>query len=379
MAELITVPEPNPAHPAASIRPRTRATFWALAAFYGLVAFEFFYMASPFALYLYGAYLPGLRALTAIPGAEWLAAFFLPHYVTATSSALVRVHEALGTGLFVLGLVGFAAAAGQVYTAKLARKGAVLGGIYRLVRHPQYAALTVSGVGMLLLWPRFLVLVMFVTMLFAYVGLARLEERECAAKFGAPYVAYCRRTGGFVPRPLEWLRYPLLYVVSLLAALGVAASVRSSSVRALAAIPTERSVYVAVTDTEPDTLARIVALSQADPRLSADLDGALGTAPSRLINYVLPADWYVPEIPMNRPVGVDCHHTPTAHDRERYRVVFTRASLGSSPDAMGREILLVAKSTHPLLEATVDLRQGRVVEIARVTEVAYPGVATPIL
>jgi hypothetical protein len=43
----------------------TRSAFWASAAFYGLIAFEFFYMFSPFAVYLYGVYGPGLKKRSA--------------------------------------------------------------------------------------------------------------------------------------------------------------------------------------------------------------------------------------------------------------------------------------------------------------------------
>ena len=41
-----------------------RRTFWAVSAFYLLIAFEFFYMATPFALYFYSVYGPGLNIST---------------------------------------------------------------------------------------------------------------------------------------------------------------------------------------------------------------------------------------------------------------------------------------------------------------------------
>jgi hypothetical protein len=68
---------------------------------------------------------------------------------------------------------------------KIRRRGAVTGGIYRLVRNPQYVGLAVMGLGTLLLWSRFLVLVAFVTMLVLYrllagwdaiLDLCRLED-----------------------------------------------------------------------------------------------------------------------------------------------------------------------------------------------------------
>lgn len=370
------MPQPASAQPPAPGPDRaTRASIYALALFYALVAFEFFYMATPFALYLYGAYLPALGTLSAIPGAQDLSSFFLPHYVTASSSVIVRWHEVAGIALFLAGLCAFALAAGQVYHAKLTRRGAVTGGIYRFIRHPQYAALAVGGLGLLLLWPRFLVLILFVTMLFAYAWLARVEERECERKFGNQYRVYLVQTGGFVPRKLEWLGKPALYGVALLAAIGAGTLLRAQTVSSLQALYVDRAAFVAVTDTAPETLDRVVRIVGSDPEIRT----RLGVENYRYINYVLPSAWYVPEIPMNPPAGVDCHNTPTTYDRERYRVVFTRADLGERHEAMGREIVTSARARSPMLEAEVDLRQGRVVGLEEPKAAAYQGVPVPVL
>ena len=66
-----------------------KRAFWAVATFYLLVAFEFFYMASPFALYFYSVYRPGLGFISATPALSWLSFFFLPHIVVETSSPLI--------------------------------------------------------------------------------------------------------------------------------------------------------------------------------------------------------------------------------------------------------------------------------------------------
>ena len=76
--------------------------------------------------------------------------------VSATD--LVNYAEVIGMTLFLGGLVGFFTGAFQVYRAKLRRIGMVEGGVYRYIRHPQYAALIIASLGLLLIWPRFLVL-----------------------------------------------------------------------------------------------------------------------------------------------------------------------------------------------------------------------------
>ncbi|MCC5906853.1 MAG: hypothetical protein JJU13_11630 [Balneolaceae bacterium] len=71
----------------------------------------------------------------------------------------------------------------RIYWNKLKKRGAVTDGIYRHIRHPQYLALMIASFGMVLIWPRYLVLFGFITVCFAYYFLARMEEKICEDKF----------------------------------------------------------------------------------------------------------------------------------------------------------------------------------------------------
>ena len=207
-------------------------------ALYVLIAFEFLYMASPFAAYFYGVYGLGLDWLQGFQTTRWLIRFFMPHLVEETTSFAIDAHEFVGGVLFLGGLAGFAAGAVQVYSAKLRRRGAVTGGLYRHIRHPQYLGLIVASIGMLLLWPRYLVVVATVTVIFVYIALARAEETVCVRRFPG-YAGYLKRTGMFVPgwfnpkfrllgghgaviRAVGWvLAYAVALTASLLLAIGV--------------------------------------------------------------------------------------------------------------------------------------------------------------
>lgn len=150
-------------------------------AFYVLIAFEFLYMASPFAAYFYGVYGLGLDWLRGSPTTSWLIQFFMPHLVEETTSLAIDFHETVGSLMLLAGLAAFAAGAVQVYSAKLRGRGAVTGGLYRHIRHPQYLALIVASIGMLLLWPRYLVVVATVTVIFVYVALVEAQRDTLAA------------------------------------------------------------------------------------------------------------------------------------------------------------------------------------------------------
>jgi methanethiol S-methyltransferase len=54
--------------------------------------------------------------------------------------------------------------------------------------------------GFLLQWPTLLTLAMFPILVFMYLRLARIEEREAQAEFGPAYERYMQQVPAFVPR-----------------------------------------------------------------------------------------------------------------------------------------------------------------------------------
>ena len=132
-----------------------------------VVALEIVIMISPFALFFYAVFNPVLLALDRFAATRWLTAFFLPHMVVSPDPALKAI-RVLGSVAFIVGAVAFLACAVQVYAGKLLRTGPATRGLYAAIRHPQYLALGVTGLGLAILWPRFLTLVLLAIMLFLY-------------------------------------------------------------------------------------------------------------------------------------------------------------------------------------------------------------------
>ena len=171
---------------------------WAVFLFYLAVALEVIVMITPFTVYFYSIYAPILNRLESNPLTAWLTAFFLPH-ISYTGDPILTALAYLGPTLFGVGLVIFFICASQVYSAKLLRRGVVSRGLYAWIRHPQYLGLGVAGLGLLLYWPRFIILVLYLTMLFVYYLLARNEEWRMEKKFGESYQNYKARIGMFLP------------------------------------------------------------------------------------------------------------------------------------------------------------------------------------
>ncbi len=169
---------------------------------YFVIAFEVLIMISPFAGFFYSVFNPVLLKLASHPSTRWLSAFYLPHMILPQDPFL-RFVRVMGSVLFVLGGVVFLVCATQIYSAKFRKKGTVLGGLYSLIRHPQYLALGIAGLGLTILWPRFLTVVLWLIMVLVYYFLARDEERRMLNDHEETYRAYREKTGMFLPRSIE--------------------------------------------------------------------------------------------------------------------------------------------------------------------------------
>ncbi|MEJ2690998.1 MAG: methyltransferase, partial [Deltaproteobacteria bacterium] len=119
------------------------------------------------------------------------------------------------------------------------KKGVVQISFYRKIRHPQYLFLAISGFGLLLYWPRFLILIFFVTMCYVYYFLARNEEGRMEKEQPQEYKKYLQSTPMFLPGEpggklfrflFGWLRpkwaalllsYAVVMALSLLVAFGL--------------------------------------------------------------------------------------------------------------------------------------------------------------
>ncbi len=164
---------------------------------YWLIMLEGILMASPFGILLYSFYDPFLAGARQSVLTAWVAAFFLPQSVYATNSSFIEFVRN-GEYLFYIGLAGFFVSAAPVYWAKLTRKGMVSGFIYAYIRHPQYLFFMLSAFGLLFIWPRMMMLVLFLIMSVFYFYLAKFEEGRMRAQY-PDYSAYMRRTAMFFP------------------------------------------------------------------------------------------------------------------------------------------------------------------------------------
>ncbi|PKO21274.1 MAG: hypothetical protein CVU38_15600 [Chloroflexi bacterium HGW-Chloroflexi-1] len=78
----------------------------------------------------------------------------------------------------------------------------ITAGPYALVRHPMYLAVITAGIGGLLLY-RTWAMLLFAVAMFGLTVRARREEETLAAEFGPAWEAYCQRAPAWLPHRIR--------------------------------------------------------------------------------------------------------------------------------------------------------------------------------
>lgn len=359
-----------------------KKTFWTLAVFYFLIGFEFFYMASPFAMYFYSIYGTGLDFIQDNAVLSWLSSLFLPHIVKETKSIMIDLLDELGAIIFISGFLAFCFGAVQVYYNKFTKKGAVTGGIYKIIRHPQYTAFAISGFGLLILWPRYIVLFIYIAMLIIYYFLAKAEEYECEKKFGQSYIDYKNKTNMFLPIKIKlfkgFIKIPIIgfkkviliistYLVLILISLGMAYGLQRASINSLYALYTEDSVYISLLKLDDATIGKLNNIALTNKEVQKKLMEEQNVTGTKFINYILPSDWYVHEILMSRVANMKReggHYYPSDYNKNLFRIVFTKTQLNKFTNNIeGKKILSKTVKRTPVIEVLIDLSKNEVIGI----------------
>jgi len=150
----------------------------------------------PLTIYLLSGWL-----LTRFPGVDWFShdAGHLPEMLFGwQANPHFGPFHILSFVLIGLGFWMISAAWRMLYQAQ--RNGTLAtSGPYSRVRHPQYVGFILVLTGFLVQWPTLLTLAMYPVLIWMYVRLARAEERETRATFGATFDAYAARAPAFLP------------------------------------------------------------------------------------------------------------------------------------------------------------------------------------
>jgi len=358
---------------------------------YTLIVLEILFMVSPFAAYYYSIYATPLNALQESSQTAWLTMYLLPHF-TYSDSVLANGLVLISWPLILLGAAIFVVGFGQIYWSKFTGKGAVELGLYRYIRHPQYLALALIGLGASLYWSRFIVVIAFVSMLCVYVFLARVEERICLDKFGESYREYMSRTGMFLPPRVEkrlsrlrfrlpqsaWLRGTLLisgFALVLAATIVAGQWLRSHVIDSLRIADGPARVTVFVAPASQQTSDAVVEILNR-----SDLPGSIA--------YVAPSSWRIPELGFTGTVSQHEHAGmcellhPTTHgnslsfDESRLTVLLASASTADI-NVQGLDRLTKALNIRPIEFVELDITTGALIDRRPAGKGQWGGIPVP--
>ncbi|MFZ5708471.1 MAG: methyltransferase family protein [Pseudomonadota bacterium] len=175
--------------------PRDWRSFGAFSAF--LVALFAEMYGFPLTIYLLSGWLQ-----SAYPGIDWFS-HNAGHLPETLSGWRANPHFGpfhllsfvlIGGGFWLLSVAWPA-----LYAAQRAGRLATTGP-YARIRHPQYAGFVLILTGFLVQWPTILTLAMYPVLIWMYIRLARREEAEARARFGAEYDAWAQSVPAFLPR-----------------------------------------------------------------------------------------------------------------------------------------------------------------------------------
>lgn len=291
------------------------------AIFYLLIALEVIIMITPFSAYFYSVYAPVLKALYAFPSTSWLTEFFLPH-MAVPGDAFLIILIFLGPILFFAGLLIFFICAAQVYYAKLFKKGVVTKGLYSSIRHPQYLGLSISGLGLLLFWPRFFILVTYVSMLFIYYLLAKNEESRMEKKYPDAYREYISKTSMFIPKEpgakiFSWIFRPIkrkglalliLYIFVLSSGTGLGFALRGYTKSQISTLYLKDMAVISLTPTDEKKMKKIVETALADELVAYQLSNFERGNRMTYVAYLMPADYMMQHLIVDTGGGHEEHH-----------------------------------------------------------------------
>ncbi len=358
-------------------------------------------MASPFGILLYSFYDPFLAGARQSEATAWVAAFFLPQSVYATNSSFIEFMR-YGEYLFYIGLAGFFVSAAPVYWAKLTRKGMVSGFIYAHIRHPQYLFFMLSAFGLLFIWPRMMMLILFLMMSVFYFYLAKFEERRMQAQY-PDYSAYMRRTAMFIPGnpggrlfdllfgwvPSRGLAQAMAILSIVVLALAGAIGLRTLSVAnlSMAALPDERILAISIFPHDDAYLRDAVTKALADERLRDALDRQGNVS---FTAHVLPKDYGM----LGKFVSINEHHEAEivrnfinrssfraflwGTDSDDVKIVLSKIDKPGNRFVPLAEIMDMSAKMTPVLIVDLNLPTGTLTNLTMTDTTYYGDVPQPI-
>jgi hypothetical protein len=169
--------------------------------------------------------------------------------------------------------------------------------------------------------------------------------------------------------------FALLYLLAVPVVVVLGFRLRDRSLAEVAALYEERTAVISTAYLDHGELDAVYRTARFAPELSGTLDEA---GDARFIVYVVPEEWFLPDLPLDQVDRPGGHHEPANFDRTHYKVLFTRARFHGDPPS-GANIVKAAWGREPLTVAHVDARERKVTSTtAPPPHVRWGDISTPM-
>lgn len=371
---------------------------------YVIIFFEMLYMATPFAVFFYSVYKVPLQLLNSSDTTSWLIQTIFPHFIHS-NSAFINILFVLSWPLMIIGISVFLISFIQIYWAKFRKKAAVTTGFYKWIRHPQYIAWIIFGLGMCILWSRMIVWIMYVVMIFVYYFLARAEEKECLKKYETTYKPYLENTGMFFfkirknkdhrkslklfpkSKVLRRLCITGIIILSVCITAVTGTGLRYYSINQLSTSFGKQYFAVSTIALDKHSIDAILLIAENNPILQKKLLETFSSANIQKLIYIMPADWNISELgveaeqgdfgcddnPLFDPVS---HGNTKGSDYSKLKILFSEPVLEGNTD--DEHILHNTKIQIPKVIAYVDTQTENITEINDAPASRYGNIPVPL-
>lgn len=164
--------------------------------------------------------------------------------------------------------------------------------------------------------------------------------------------------------PKKFTAFLVIYGMILASALAIAFALRNYSLSKIATSSSANSVTIAAAFMKGTDLEQILAIALKNQEVQERLDMAGSGKPETYLNYVVPLEWYLPDIPVeNIPTGFRGHHQPDDYDRDLYKVLITREKLRTGKPLTGLNIIKNTYGRDPVVLVKVNKARGEVIGI----------------
>ena len=150
-----------------------------------------------------------------------------------------------------------------------------------------------------------------------------------------------------------------VYLTATVIAVVLAFQLRDYSLSRISAIYNRDSAVLSLARLNDEELNGAYRIAVTDPRVQSAL---ARTEAAKLIVYVMPQSWGLPDLPIEAHPKTDKfggHFAPEDFDRRYYKVLFVKARLYDR-SATGRDIVKNTFGRDPIIVASVDVAAGQV-------------------